>query len=141
MTEAEYGTDFWIQFQTGPQHFKTDPWTGGNRGLHALAEDRTPGIYGKAGDSYKTPSRIEWIKDGKRYLIETNSGIGLVMEFSLKDPDDPFSGEETFSRMDDNKFAEAVEHALTVPEIVESKLLDGIAAKRKLTLEAETQRS
>lgn len=137
MSKTEYGTDFWIRFQTGPQRFRVDPWTDGNRGLHALTKDTEPGIYGSAGNSYKTPNLIEWISGGKRKLLLVDSGEGLIMQYKLEDPDDPFSGIETFSKMDGDEFTEAVRHAQTVSEIAQSKLLDGIAEKRQKTLQAE----
>lgn len=142
--KPDYYSEFWMKFQTGPEMFRQDPWTSGQRSIQSLREGRDPSIYGQVKNSYRTPSLIEWARDGKQYKVDVDTGICLIMEpheFETENPYGKFTSiDERYHRMSDEEFSEVINYLQGFEDIKQSGLLEGIEERRKETQREETER-
>ena len=140
-----YDSDIWIQHKTGPRRFKEAP------GIHQTSSDMIkngvewePTIFGQAEDRYQTPSSIQWLKAGKLYKLDVQTGLGYISIFSSYEVEGPSgrykSTSERVGRMDEDDFQEAIDYLSQIEHIQQSQLLIGIEGRRIKTFEDDKVR-
>lgn len=140
-----YESDFWIKYMTGPRQFKrAEPIHKSSSTLIKYGIEKEPSIFGQAKDSYRTPSSIQWLKEGKLYNLDVQTGMGIISIFSTTQIEGTSgtydSTRETVTQMDDDDFKDAVQYLSRFEDIQTSKLLVGID-KRRIDTHEENQRN